>query len=336
MNNIKFAVIGPSFFGYCEAIASEFERKGTPAIYINELPSENLLRKIFYRLGLSRIIKKEQENHLKKIIEKLKRKNISEVLIISPELCNSIFCEKLLALGFKVKVYIWDSLKNRPLAKDYIKKFSGVASFDMIDCTKKDLIYIPLFAEPDFFKRNESSNKTVDISFVGTLHSNRMKLINNINNFCITNKLVFDFIGYYYSGILFLLKFIFSGLHFSIFKKVTFKKMKKIDIGKLYNKSNFVLDIHHKDQNGLTSRSFEALMSGACLITTNKNYISLPYNLSKRCLYISADSIVESLYDLKIDFKNFNLSNLSDEQEHFLSISRFVDQINELKDIKHR
>jgi hypothetical protein len=330
MNDEKIAVIGPAFFGYCEAIVNEYNSRGVKAFFINELPDESLLRKIIYRLRLKEIVKKNHIAYLEKILRKLKDENATQILIISPDSCDSSFCEKLIFLGYKVKVYMWDSIKNKHLGREYIQKFKGVASFDMEDCSRHTMTYIPLFAEPDFFYDSKEIPRLVDIAFVGTLHSNRIKLIKSIKEFCESHGLVFEFIGYYYSLLLFLFKFLASGVYFFIFKKVTFRKLLKSDIGALYQQSKFVLDIHHHEQAGLTSRSFEALMSGAYLITTNKNALSLPLGLSDRCLYVPRNSIRKSIEELNLNFQTFQPSTLTAQQISFLSTSRFVDQITSL------
>ena len=330
MNGEKIAVIGPSFFGYCDAIVCEYKAKGVDAFYINEFPSDSLFRKVLYRLGLTVFMEKDHIAHLKVILKKLKDENTTQILIVSPNSCDSDFCEKLILIGYKVKVYMWDSIKNKPLGNGYIKKFKGVASFDMEDCAHYAIAYIPLFAEPEFFYSVKENQRLVDIAFVGTLHSNRIELIKSIKEFCGRRGLVFEFIGYYYSRLLFLFKFLASGAHFFIFKKVTFNKFMKSDIGALYRQSKFVLDIHHHGQAGLTSRSYETLMSGSFLITTNIHALSLPLGLADRCLYVSADAIHESIEALDIDFLTFQPSTLTASQVEFLSTSRFVDQITAL------
>ena len=330
MNDEKISVIGPSFFGYCEAIVNEYNSRGIKAFFINEFPDESLFRKIIYRLGLKEIIKKDHIAHLNMILRKLKDENATQIIIVSPNSCDSNFCEKLIFLGYKVKVYMWDSIKNKQLGREYIQKFKGVASFDMEDCSRYAMTYIPLFAEPDFFYGAKESQRLVDIAFVGTLHSNRIELIKSIKEFCDSHGLVFEFIGYYYSLLLFLFKFLASGAYFFILKKVTFRKLLKSDIGALYRQSKFVLDIHHHGQAGLTSRSFETLMSGAFLITTNINALSLPLGLSDRCLYVPRNSIHKSIEELHLNFQTFQPSTLTAKQVAFLSISRFVDQITSL------
>ena len=91
-------------------------------------------------------------------------------------------------------------------------------------------------------------------------------------------------------------------------------------------RSKFVFDIQHKGQSGLTARTFEAIRSGAYLITFNKNAFSLPKYCHDRIFLINDVADID-----KIDFSAYDkLEGLTDEQDYYLSISRFVDNLIEI------
>jgi hypothetical protein len=93
--------------------------------------------------------------------------------------------------------------------------------------------------------------------------------------------------------------------------------------------SKYVLDIQHEGQKGLTARTFEALRSGAHLITTNDFAKNLPYGLSRRV------RIFTCLADLEaINFSEPTDALLTPEQDYYLSLQRFVDDIMKLINLK--
>ena len=106
-----------------------------------------------------------------------------------------------------------------------------------------------------------------DISFVGTVHSDRYPIIKRLED-------DFKVFHYFYSPSKLLFKL--QRLLKSSFKNIDpsdihFESFKKDELLKLINESRAVIDIEHPDQKGLTMRTIEMLGARKKFITTNSN-----------------------------------------------------------------
>lgn len=75
-------------------------------------------------------------------------------------------------------LYMWDSFKNKPNARKIVFCFDRVYSFDPTDrVSGVDLMFLALFYNNDFKGvERESSTPQYAVSFVGTVHSDRVRL----------------------------------------------------------------------------------------------------------------------------------------------------------------
>ena len=115
--------------------------------------------------------------------------------------------------------------------------------------------------------------------FLGTAHSDRYRISNDVVNWC--KKHDFSTFTYYYmqSKLVYFLKSKFDASFKDFdYKKLNFKSLSIDEIKKYYEDSSIILDINHPNQRGLTMRTFEALGAGKKIITT-KLYIN-----ANRCI----------------------------------------------------
>jgi hypothetical protein len=167
-------------------------------------------------------------------------------------------------------LYMWDSFLNKKNVVGAIKYFDRVLTFDPDDAKRLNLFFRPLFFT--LGNQNKKNNGEIDISFIGTGHNDRAKIIETIKNQCVKLKLKYYFYLYFQN------KFIYY------FHKITnknFKHIKKscfhfnpIDYDgyiKISERSKAIVDIEHQKQKGLTIRTFEVLGKEKKLMTTNKN-----------------------------------------------------------------
>jgi hypothetical protein len=326
--NKRIALVGPSFFSYLESIASELHRRGIFSMHLDERHSNQVMAKIMYRIGFHHIFTRTKKKHLAFLYDQIITKNISDVLLVDVEVCDRDFVKKLINANINVGIYMWDSAKNKPNFLDYLDLLKAKSSFDPGDCESLGLKYIPLFAEFGASSRVKNSTKNIDIYFCGTLHSNRPKILNQVSKFSKANNLKFISYNYYHSKLLYLIKSLLAPSDLRIFKTITNKPLQKSEIYASMASAKYVLDIQHSGQRGLTARTFEALRSGAHLITTNDFAECLPHGLEKRI------KIFKSTADLKnITFTNFSSTELTNDQDYYLSINRFVDDIVRLMSI---
>lgn len=319
---MNIALIGPNFFSYIQSISHELTRHGFISLFFDERHSNSITAKILYRVGYYNIFENKKRIHLDNILYKLLEHNVTHVLLVDVEVCDRDFIIKLKKLNIFVALYMWDSAKNKPNYIKFLDLLDAKASFDPGDCIKYSLKYIPLFSEYGILSDSQNVNRIIDIYFCGTLHSSRSKIIYDISKYACIRGIKYISYNYYHSKILFFLKSIFnlSGLY--LLPTIKDHPISKNDIYANMLNSKFVLDMQHSAQKGLTARTFEALRSGAYLLTTNPYANLLPLNLNQRIV------VFQKCTDLDIvDFENYNFVPLTEEQDHYLSIGRFADDI---------
>lgn len=271
----KVLFISPSFFGYEKDIAEELVALGAEVDYFDERPFISSIAKILNRLNFKFFIKKNIKKHFDEIIKKSEEKKYDFIFVISPETLDKGFVHKIKSTSDNIIsiLYMWDSFRNKSNAKKLSSCFDKVYSFDSTDrIDGLDIKFLPLFYNKDFTYKDSDTvvNTQYSVSFIGTVHSDRVKLAKKV----ITQfqDKGFDTFSFFYcpSKLLFILKKVFTKeFDFISYADVSFKSMSKKQIRDIFLKSNAVIDIHHPEQSGLTMRSVEMLGLNKKLITTN-------------------------------------------------------------------
>lgn len=312
-------IVGPRFFGYLEAISTKLMEMGIQANVHDERHSNSVFAKICYRLGIEYFIKRKKEDHLKTILQRIKSSKAKKVLLIDTEVINESFVQTVKSYGKSVYLYMWDSSKNKPNFLKLIPHLESVASFDHADCANYGFTYIPLFAE-DCFKYN-CEIKTIDVTYMGTMHSRRLDVLQELIKLREDQNIKIRFMLYYHSKILFLIKCITNPVWLKFINMISSKGYEKQEIALNYFKSHFVLDVHHPGQDGLTSRTFESLRAGCNLITFNPNALELEKLCSGRIHVIQRPSEIKSIV---LRQKGSKVNSKPDStMDEYLSIHRF-------------
>lgn len=322
----KLVIIGPSFFNYLDAIKEEIIKIGVDTEYIIETGKVDFFTKaIFASPILSKIfslyIKKRHEEILNACI----KKGASQVLFISPKSMSNYLLDELKENNIKVYLYMWDSFDNQPASIDFLKKFDKCASFDPVDVNKFNMKQINLFAEEIYFGGNNKRNK--DFVFVGTAHSIRPLIIEKLLK-KYPERYFNNFIHLYRGNAYYFLKALIQ-IRFRKFNIFSKDSISKEIIATQFKESKYVLDITHPDQNGLTSRSFEAIASGAILVTNNKN--------AKEVLNLFKDRIIEyqNVECINVDENSFSEMKANEKELYELSLNRFCYEIINLVNTRY-
>lgn len=280
LKNKKVLFIAPSFFGYEHDITEQFIALGADVDYFDERPFTSSIAKILNRLNFKTLIKNSIEKHFIQISNKAAEIKYDYLFVISPETLEENVIEKIQSTNKSMisVLYMWDSFKNKPNAIKVVSCFDRVYSFDPTDrVSGVDLRFLPLFYNNDFKGiEREYSTPQYAVSFVGTVHSDRVRLAKTImHQFHEKGLKTFSFF-YCPSKLLFILKKVFTReFDFISFNEVSFNSMSKTEIRDVFLNSKAVIDIQHPEQTGLTMRSIEMLGLNKKLITTNvdiKNY----------------------------------------------------------------
>lgn len=325
----RIALVGPNFFSYVDAIRRKMVEKGWDVESFDERHANTPIVKALYRLGFYQLFAKRRQQHLDNLAAALIADGFSDVLLINVEVPDRTFVARLAQAGLRVHLYMWDSSSNKPGYVEFLDLLQGKASFDPRDCSRLGLRYVPLFADDTFSRARPTvdpaqTGSAIDICFCGTLHSNRAKVLGELERYARARGLRLSLLLYFHSKWMFVLKsmFIPSNVHFV--GRISSKSFPKTQISELFRRSKFVFDLPHPGQTGLTARTFEALRSGARLITLNEEArLLLPDSLAARVVVIKTVSDLEN-----IDLANsITLAPISMADDYYLSIDRFADDM---------
>lgn len=264
-------LICPKFFGYEQAIKQVFIRIGYSCDLVDDRPGNGFIVKASLRLRAHILIKYLLFLKKRDISRRLKSKVYDFVILINPEATN---LKALLAVidssKTKVFAYFWDSVKNKPLICDYNKLADRTFSFDYSDCMNLGMTYLPLFYCDNFLKQNiPSENKNIDISFIGSLHSDRYAIVSKLVEKLKEKNKNMEVYTYFYSPSIFLFiwkKYITREFVAIPWRDVNFVPLPLDITSNLLKRSKYTIDIANKDQTGLTMRTFEAAASNCRII----------------------------------------------------------------------
>lgn len=245
---------------------------GANVRYFDERPSNSWLVKAIIRFR-KQLWSQNIEQYYSSIFSSLKNFNPDYLLVLRGEVLPALFLRdfKNKWPNCKMIFYNSDSFLNNPESLKIFELFDKSFTFDPKDAEIYNLNYLPLFYD-DFYltQSSEYTNRQFDLSFIGTLHSDRAMFIKKIIKQFPEHK---AFIFFYTHGILGLIYHIIAWRHFSLhtLKNLHFKPLTTNETRDVFLNSKFVIDSEHPNQNGLTSRTIESLGARCKLITTNRN-----------------------------------------------------------------
>ncbi len=274
MKGKRVLLFAPRFFGYENYIKEEIERQGGVVRLYDERDHPTAVEKILFRKAHF-LLKKKALSFYRRVCEAEQNFQPDYVAFINPETVDndSLALLKEQFSGSKFLIYMWDSCKNKKV-KHLFGQFDLKYSFDMEDCKTYGLRFRPLFYLKEFEGRKGAGQTefSYDVSFVGTVHSDRIKVIERIKAFCDASQLEYFFYLFVPGRLMYALRWILSP-SFRRFEKtyVHFKPLRQETVSKITKKSRCVIDINHPKQTGLTMRTLEMLGMKKKLLTTNAN-----------------------------------------------------------------
>ncbi|AVP03222.1 MULTISPECIES: hypothetical protein [Enterobacter cloacae complex] len=305
---MKVLFLCPRFFNYENEISDGLRRAGATVDYFDEKPFNNVFFKILLRLW-------KENNFLKRISDAYFDRILLQtsddydyVIVLKGESLNR---KNLLKFKEKYKnatfiYYAWDSIKNYPHIQEYLNLFDRVFTFDDNDAREYDFMnHLPLFYSPDFVstaKKNALPNVKPSIAFLGTVHSDRYKLLGAIYK-KYKNEYDLRFVLYFPSVVVlagFLASNIKDVIKFRLFS-FTLRSRNKKQIAAFFSDADAVLDIQHPRQTGLTMRTIECLPLKRKFITTNSRVKDYDFYSAKNFYFINRENIY-------IDSAFFNVS----------------------------
>lgn len=281
LQNKKILLLSPAFFNYEKIIKNKMEQMGAIVTFYDERAVTSAQERAILKIS-PKMFKKKAKRYYQHIIAQHCNDNYDFILIIKGDMVSIETIESLKRTFScaRLCLYIWDSISNIPYILKKIPYFDFASSNDRKDCMAvSELNFRPLFFSDNFRKKQACSHKCqYDLSFCGTIHSDRYKIIKNIDEQCQNMGLIFYKFAYLQS------KFIY---YFYKFTKKEFRKTKQnyfnfikkpqVEIAEIENSSKTILDIQHPAQTGLTMRTIEMIGMEKKLITTNADIVNYDF-----------------------------------------------------------
>jgi len=183
LSNKKILFIAPKFFGYEKEIIRKLTELGAEVDYFDERPENSFFMKTFIRLNLKKLINQKINHYYESILRKINSKTYDFVFFIVPETIRINHLKKLKQIqpSSKFILYMWDSIKNKKNVIDLIEYFDKIYTFDREDLNLfNNIEFMPLFYIDDYKKIGSNNNYKYDLCFIGTAHSDRYKLLSEI------------------------------------------------------------------------------------------------------------------------------------------------------------
>lgn len=261
--------LAPRFFGYEREIVAELERRGAIVDHLNDRPFDSPLMAAVTRFWPAAVMRAASRLYAARLAE-LGHPDYDLVLVINGQ---TLTTETL--LGWRQRwprasfvLYMWDSFGNRAHALANMRHFDRCLSFDRNDAARHGLVFRPLFFVPGF-ERSSPADPRHDISFVGTMHSDRYAVLSAVRRALPAAGQAFWYLFLQAPWVYWAYRVLKPGFRRAAIAEFRFQPLSKPQVQEIFAQSRAILDIEHPLQTGLTMRTLETLGARKKLVTTN-------------------------------------------------------------------
>lgn len=267
----KVLFVSVDFFYYTKAVNDELKRQGIDVVFYDCRPKLSSFQK-WRMLRFKNYRKRIMDRYAQKIIQETKGVNFSLVLFNSTIAFDVEEVRTILSAfpGVPHVWYMWDSVKNFPIVKDFPSLFDRGYSFDKDDCQTYGLTYRPTFFDPQCLSVPTNEKKMLDIVFIGSANSERYRLLTDMKTALLKQNITCSYYLFIRNRLTYFFKKWFrheyAGSKASDF---IFKPVSSDEKNRILNSAKAVVDIPYSNQGGITMRAIEAAVIGCKYITTD-------------------------------------------------------------------
>ena len=265
----RVLLIAPKFFGYDEAMARELTRRGAHVDAMADRPLSSPWYHAAARFLPSQI-RGITERHYRKLLAGFARSSYDHVLVVNGQTVSPGLIAELRRKhpGARFTFYLWDSLANRASALELVPFFDRAFSFEPEAARRHGLRFRPLFFDDHASEASGHANE-YDISFIGTAHTDRHRVVERLNATLAPDLRRFWYL--YLQAPWVLRAYRLTNPHFrgAQAEQFRFAPLSRAESQRVFETSRAILDIEHLRQTGLTMRTLEVLGAGKKLVTTN-------------------------------------------------------------------
>ncbi len=272
----RVLLIAPRFFGYENEIVAEITRQGMQVDMLPDRPFDSPFVKAVMRFRPELGGHQASDRFFAEQVRQLGRDDYAIILVIQGEGVTARTLTELRAAYPKARMvfYTWDSIENKPFSKRNLPLYDRCSTFDPVDAKKYGMVFRPLFFSPGFDRPSDTAY-TYDLSFIGTVHSDRYAIVHALVEQLPADTRSFIYL-YLQAPWMYDLRRLFTGtLAGAKREEFRFAPLSKEVVQATFFGSRAVVDIEHPNQRGATMRSFETLGSHRKMVTTNaslRNY----------------------------------------------------------------
>lgn len=322
----KILFFSPAFFGYENKIKDKMTELGAIVDMFDERSVSKSWQKALLKVNPN-IFNRRTEKYYFDILKKVSKKEYDYILFIKCDMPTKkvLIRYKEVFQNAKLCLHMWDSIKNIPNVQEKFQYFDHITSFDRYDCLNNERIkFRPLFYCDEYRKEIKTDQKyEYDLCFIGTIHSDRYKVLKEIEQKAqkMQKRLyIYPYIQSKFAYCFYkLVKKEFRKTRGSDFK---FEKMTSKDIAQIVEQSKAIIDIQHPRQTGLTMRTIEMLGMNKKIITTNEDIANYDFYNPKNIQIIS-----RSLWDINLEELSGDFKALDEEIYEKYSIEEFIKDV---------
>lgn len=266
-------LVSPLTFSYHVSISETLRLMGYAVTWWDERASSAILYKLFLRLFPSIAVRCFERSFLARL-RQLDPISVTHVLVIKGEgLSRRVVLEMRATLASaSMGLYLWDGAENVKGMSNIVSVFDSVATFDPVDAKTFGWTYRPLFGRNISAHEEIVSPPQFDWCFIGTIHSDRHRVIHRLRRRYGQTARSFVF-GYFQSPLMLFVRRLGDWTLWLAPKgTLATKAMPAAEVAQHVERSRAVLDVEHPRQRGFTMRTIETLLAEKKLVTTN-NYI---------------------------------------------------------------
>ena len=262
-------LIAPRFFGYEREIRDQMTADGWTVDMLPDRPFDAALLKAIARVTPTLTTPPANRFYANEL-RRLGAARYDLILIIQGE-CIFEPTLRMLRTEFptaRLVFYTWDSLSNKPHSKKQLRLYDECFSFDEVDAARSRIHFRPLFFTRGF-ERVAPVQPEFDISFVGTIHSDRYRIVRRIARQLQDPSRAYWYLYLQAPWMYAARKYFTNTVADAARSEFRFAPLSRATVQEIFLKSRAMLDIEHPGQRGLTMRTLEALGSQTKLVTTN-------------------------------------------------------------------
>lgn len=305
-----------SLSGYSSGILKKLKELGAQADLISDKPDDGFFCKMLGRLQAG-FYQEVLHAYYQKELVPLKERDYDFIICIRGEY-TPVKTLKLLKSYYphsRLILYMWDGLhkfNTRGIEAKW-PYYDRVYTFDRMDYEnhKTELDFLPLYyyedCIPDRMPPADSSRFRYDLSFIGTGHDDRIRIVKNVMDQCAGSGLR-CFSYFYMPHRMIYLKNKALNRDFKNVKKadVRFRMLPFQQMYRIYAHSKCIIDVENAGQHGLTMRSMEVLGLRRKLVTTNRDIVNYDFYHPDNILVLDRKNPVIDTGFFKTPYKMLN------------------------------